>query len=230
MTAIPQHLADNRQNAAKIFAELGKLYPNAHCELDFRTPYQLMVAAILSAQCTDTRVNLVTPALFRKFPTPQKMAAASPNDIRTLIKSVTFFNNKTKSIHKNAKMVMEKYNGRVPQTLFELVHLPGLGRKTANVVLGDGFSKAEGIVVDTHVIRLSQRLGLTKNKDAVKIERDLMPLCPQKDWPQVSHRLIWHGRRMCTARKPACEKCPLLKKNLCPSGPYFFTQSRVTKK
>jgi endonuclease III len=210
-----------RSERAKALVEvLPRVYPAAHCELDFKTPLQLLIATILSAQCTDKRVNLVTPALFRRYRSAAAFAAAPPAELEKAIQSTGFFRNKTKSIRAAAAAIEEKHHGQVPQTMDELHALPGVGRKTANVVLGNAFHKNEGVVVDTHVARLSQRLGLTTQQDPEKIERDLMRLIPRNHWTDWSHWLIWHGRRRCFARKPDCENCELLR--LCPSGPKFI--------
>ena len=200
----------------EVVRRLKKAYPDAHTELDFATPWQLLVATILSAQSTDRTVNLVTPALFTRYATPADLAEANPEEVETIIKSTGFFRNKTKSIIGAAKGVTDEYGGTVPSTMDELVGLPGVGRKTANVVLGNAFDKNEGIVVDTHVTRLSKRLGLTANTDAVKIEQDLMPVVPRRDWTIFSHLLIFHGRRVCFARKPNCAGCVLA--DICPSA------------
>jgi endonuclease-3 len=200
----------------EVVRRLKKAYPDAHTELDFATPWQLLVATILSAQSTDRMVNLVTPALFARYATPADLAVANPEEVETIIKSTGFFRNKTKSIIGAAKGVTDEYGGTVPSTMDELVGLPGVGRKTANVVLGNAFDKNEGIVVDTHVTRLSKRLGLTANTDAVKIEQDLMPVVPRRDWTIFSHLLIFHGRRVCFARKPNCAGCVLA--DICPSA------------
>ncbi len=200
----------------EVVRRLKKAYPDAHTELDFKTPWQLLVATILSAQSTDRTVNLVTPALFTRYPTPADLAVANPVDVETIIKSTGFFRNKTKSIIGAAKGVTDGHGGQVPDTIDALVGLPGVGRKTANVVLGNAFDKNEGIVVDTHVTRLSKRLGLTANTDAVKIENDLMPVVPKRDWTIFSHLLIFHGRRVCFARKPNCAGCVLA--DICPSA------------
>lgn len=205
---------------------LPKVYPDAHCELDFKTPLQLLIATILSAQCTDKRVNLVTPTLFQRYRTAAAFAAASPAELEKAIQSTGFFRNKTKSIRAATAAIEEKHKGKVPQTMAELHALPGVGRKTANVVLGNAFHRDEGIVVDTHVIRLSQRLGLTTQKDPEKIERDLMKLVPPKDWTNWSHWLIWHGRRRCFARKPDCRNCEVFP--LCPSGPKFIRSGEAS--
>jgi endonuclease-3 len=195
---------------------LDQLYPDAHCELDFETPFQLLVATILSAQCTDKRVNLVTPTLFAKYPTPAKMAAATTKQIEPIIQSTGFFRNKAKSIVGAANVIMEDFAGAVPQTMDELLTLPGVARKTANVVLGSAYGKNEGFVVDTHISRLSQRLKLTAETEPVKIERDLCAKIPRDKWTQLGHQLIWHGRRVCFARKPACHECSLAPH--CPSA------------
>jgi len=204
-----------------------EIYPGAHCELDFKNPLQLLIATILSAQCTDKRVNMVTPALFKKYRTAADYAKAAPAELENAIKSTGFFRNKAKSIRAATLMIAEKFRGRVPETMDELRELPGVGRKTANVVLGNAFGKNEGIVVDTHVARLSQRLGLTKQIDPEKIERDLMKLVPREHWTNWSHWLIWHGRRRCFARKPDCSQCEIFR--LCPSGKIFVRTGEARK-
>jgi endonuclease III len=196
------------------------VYPTAHCELDFKNPLELLVATILSAQCTDKRVNMVTPALFEKYKTAKDYAKAPQARLENAIKSTGFFRNKARSIRAAMSAIAERFGGQVPSTMEELRELPGVGRKTANVVLGNAFGKNEGIVVDTHVARLSQRLGLTKQKDPQKIERDLMKLVPLEHWTDWSHWLIWHGRRRCYARKPDCSNCEVFR--LCPSGKVFL--------
>lgn len=203
-----------KDRAAAITEELFELYPQPKCALEHQDAFQLAVATILSAQCTDERVNMVTPVLFKKFPTPQKLASATQEEIEAIIQSTGFFRNKAKNILGFAKAIVNEFAGKVPQSLEELVRLPGIGRKTANVVLGTAFGIASGVVVDTHVTRLSYRMGLTKEEDAVKIERDLMELLPQENWINFSHAVIWHGRRVCDARKPKCSECTLAK--LCP--------------
>ena len=208
------------ERANQLVETLPRVYPEAHCELDFKTPLQLLIATILSAQCTDKRVNVVTPALFARYRTAADYAGAKPAELEKAIQSTGFYRNKTKSIRAATATIEKKHGGKVPQTMAELHALPGVGRKTANVVLGNAFHKNEGIVVDTHVARLSQRLGLTAQQDPEKIERDLMKLIPQKQWANWSHWLIWHGRRRCFARKPDCENCELLR--LCPSGKKFI--------
>jgi endonuclease III len=201
---------------AAIVDGLEALYPDAHCELDFGSPFQLLIATILSAQTTDVRVNLVTPTLFAKYGTPQKLAAATPKEIEPIIMSTGFYRNKTKSILGAARVIMEDFDGKVPQTMDELLTLPGVARKTANVVLGSAFGKNVGFVVDTHVMRLSQRLRLTRNTEPPKIEPDLMDKLPQARWTKLGHQLIWHGRRVCFARKPLCGECALAPH--CPSA------------
>lgn len=191
-----------------------RYYPDAHCALNFTTPYELLVATVLSAQCTDERVNMVTPALFKKYPTPQKMAKASQEDIEELIRSTGFYKNKAKSLKSCAISLVEKYKGEIPQDLGALVELAGVGRKTANVVLGNAFGIASGIVVDTHVTRLSNRLGWVKTENAVLIEKELVKHVPQEDWVMFSHYLISHGRAVCKARKPDCSHCFL--EETCP--------------
>ena len=210
----------NRERVAQLVEKLPEVYPNAHCELNFRSPLELLVATILSAQCTDKRVNLVTPTLFAKYRTARDYANASPATLERLIRSAGFFRSKTKSIRAAAAAIVAEHAGRVPDTMEKLRGLPGVGRKTANVVLGNAFAKEEGIVVDTHVARLSHRLRLTRQTNPEKIEQDLMPLVPQDQWTLFSHWLIWHGRRRCVARKPDCGQCEVL--GLCPTGKIFL--------
>ena len=195
---------------------LEELYPDVDCELDRETPFQLVCATILSAQCTDDRVNLVTPALFKKYPTPDAMAKAPLPKLEALIRTTGFFRQKAKSLKGTATMIMKEYGGEVPRSLAELVALPGVARKTASVVLGTAYGLAEGVVVDTHVQRLAMRLGLTRSPDVKKIEQDLMKVIPPESWIRFSHQIIWHGRRVCFARKPACETCTLAP--FCPSA------------
>jgi endonuclease III len=202
-----------RLRARKIVQLLARQYPAARCALDYETPLQLLIATILSAQCTDVRVNLVTPALFARYPDAAAFAAADPRELETAIQSTGFFRNKARNIIACCKVLVDKYDGRVPATMEELTHLPGVGRKTANVILGNAFD-VPGITVDTHVTRLSQRMGLTKHTDAEKIERDLMEIVARKDWTMFSHRMIFHGRQVCQARKPNCPGCILNK--VCP--------------
>ena len=205
---------DDKKTAAKVVRRLKADYPDAECALKHRSAFQLLIATILSAQCTDERVNLVTKDLFRTYPKPADFAAAPLPDIEKAIKSTGFFRNKAKSIKACSAGLMEKHNGKVPKDLDALVELAGVGRKTANVVLGTAFGIPTGVVVDTHVGRISRRLGLTKQKDAVKVEQDLMALLPQKEWIDYSHRMIHHGRQVCAARKPLCDECSM--KKFCP--------------
>lgn len=214
-----------KERATRLVKAFPKIYPNAHCELDFKTPLQLLVATILSAQCTDKRVNMVTPALFKKYRRAKDYADAPEPELENAIKSTGFFRNKAKSIRGAASVIAEKFNGRVPDSMAELRELPGVGRKTANVVLGNAFDQNEGIVVDTHVIRLSQRLGLTKESDPEKIEQALMKLVPRERWTIWSHWLIWHGRRRCYARKPDCRQCEVFQ--FCPSGKIFIRKGEA---
>ncbi len=205
-----------RVHAREIQRRLAIAYPDAHCELDHRNPFELAVATVLSAQCTDKRVNMVTPDLFRRWPDAESLAAAQIGEIEEVIKSTGFFRNKAKSIQGLARMIVAEHGGVLPRTMDELVALPGVGRKTANVVLGNAFGVNEGVVVDTHVARLSMRFGLTKETDAVRIERALMPLFERQSWAQLSHLMIWHGRRTCDARAPKCNDCVLV--DICPSA------------
>ena len=202
------------KQGAAVARRLAKGYPQAHCSLDFASPFQLLIATILSAQCTDKRVNATTGDLFGRWPTAAALAAASQAEVETVIRSTGFFRAKAKNIRGCCEALMERHGGEVPRTLEELVRLPGVGRKTANVVLGSGFGLPSGVVVDTHVGRISRRLGLTRHADAVKAERDLIAAIPKSHWIAFSHRLIEHGRTVCTARRPRCENCPLA--DLCP--------------
>lgn len=197
------------ERIAELLKLLEKAYPNAECALIHRNAWELLVATILSAQCTDVRVNMVTPELFRKFPTPKAMAEASLPALEEEIRSTGFYHNKAKSISGAAKQLVERFGGKVPKTMQELLTLPGVARKTGNVVLGVAFGLAEGIVVDTHVLRLSNRLGLTESDDPKKVEQDLVQIIPKGHWIQFSHELIHHGRQICIARKPRCVECPL---------------------
>jgi len=203
-------------HAAEVFARLKRAHPDAHCELDHETPLQLLIATILSAQCTDKRVNMVTPLLFKTYPTAKSLADARPEQLEDLIRSTGFFRNKTKSLIALGKALVERHDGEVPDSMDALVKLPGVGRKTANVILGNAFSKNEGVVVDTHVGRLSVRLGLTRQADPVKVEQELMPLFPQEEWAMLAHVIVFHGRRICFARSPKCEICTL--NEICPSS------------
>ncbi|MEZ6189789.1 MAG: endonuclease III [Phycisphaerales bacterium] len=203
-----------KRRAAKVYTQLEKLYPDAHCALDHKSPFQLLVATILSAQCTDVRVNIVTPALFKAYPTPKKMAAAKISHLEELVKTTGFFRNKAKNIQGAALAIEQDHGGEVPDTMEELLKLPGVARKTANVVLGNAFDKNIGVVVDTHVGRLSVRLGWTSETDPKKVERDLMALFPQKNWTMLSHLLIHHGRGPCKRATPSAMTQVLLKS--CP--------------
>lgn len=205
-----------RAQAKEILRRLLEMYPDAHCELDYRNPYELAVATILSAQCTDRRVNMVTPELFRRWPDAEALSRAPREEIEEVIQSTGFYRNKAKSLSGFATQLVEKHGGEVPAEMAALVALPGIGRKTANVVLGNAFGISEGIVVDTHVQRLAKRFGLTKESDPVKVERALLPLFPREHWTMLSHLLIWHGRRVCEARKPKCGNCALA--DICPSA------------
>jgi endonuclease-3 len=206
-----------RAERARLLIEVfQRVYPDAHCELDFSTPIELLIATILSAQCTDKRVNLVTPALFKKYRSASDYAGALPSQLERAIQSTGFFRNKAKSIRSAAARIVEQHAGKVPDTMEALTALPGVGRKTANVVLGNAFGQNVGVVVDTHVARLSSRLRLTRYSDPVKIETDLMRIVPRPHWTQFSHWLIWHGRRRCRARNPDCAGCEVQK--LCPSA------------
>ncbi len=207
---------NKRERAAELLKRLPAIYPDAHCELVYSNPLELLVATILSAQCTDKRVNMVTPGLFRRCPTAVDFAAISQEEMEVLIHSTGFYRNKSKNIRAMATALLERHGGEVPSTLEALAALPGVGRKTANVVLGNAFSKNEGIVVDTHVSRLSQRLGLTKFTDPIRIEQALIKLFPRPFWTDFSHCLIFHGRRRCPARKPDCAQCEL--NDICPSA------------
>ena len=202
--------------AGEYYARLLAAYPDAHCALDHRNAFELLVATILSAQCTDVRVNLVTPALFARYPDAAALAEADRGELETMIKSTGFFRNKAKSLEGMARALVAEYGGAVPRTMEELTRLPGVGRKTANVILGNAFGINDGIVVDTHVTRLANRLGLTRETDAVKIEQALIPLFPRERWTMLSHLLIEHGRRVCDAKRPRCGECVLA--DLCPSA------------
>jgi endonuclease-3 len=201
--------AASGERVQQILQILDETYPDAKCALDHKTPWELLVATILSAQCTDKRVNLVTPGLFRKYPTVRDFAAASQEELAEDIRSTGFFNNKAKSVIGAAKTILNEFGGKVPRTMEELLRVPGAARKTANVVLGTAYGIASGVVVDTHVQRIAQRLGLTKNKDPKKIEQDLMKVLPKQRWISFSHQIILHGRALCLARKPKCGECPL---------------------
>jgi endonuclease-3 len=207
-------ISDKKQQTAEIIKRLKKMYPNAHCALNHSNAFELLVATILSAQCTDDRVNIVTATLFRKYRKPQDYAEVDLAELTDDIKSINFFNNKAKNVQAMAQKIIENFGGEVPKTMDELLTLNGVARKTANVVLGNAFGIASGVVVDTHVARLSQRLGLTAETTPEKIEKDLQELVPKKDWVMFSHWLIFHGRQVCNARKPKCDECHLEK--ICP--------------
>ena len=229
-TAMRESFADKKKRAGAIYRILSKTYPDVKCELDFKNPLQLLVATVLSAQCTDKRVNAVTPALFKKYKNVRAFAGADIRELQSLIKSTGFFRAKAKSIKGLATIIVTEYNGKVPQTLEDLITLPGVGRKTANVVLGHAFD-TPGLTVDTHFGRLVRRFGWTKETDPVKVEFAIMELIPRKEWTNLSQRLIWHGRRVCHSRKPACAACPLAK--LCPSfgiGEMDLTKARAMVK
>ena len=205
----PRTAAERKERVEKILAGLDRMYPSATCALHHNNPWELLVATILSAQCTDKRVNEVTPALFAKYPTPRDFAAARQETLAADIRSTGFFNNKSKSVIGAAKKIVNEFGGVVPRTMEELLTVPGAARKTANVVLGSAYEIASGVVVDTHVQRLSKRLDLTKNSDPVRIEQDLMKIIPQERWILFSHQMIHHGRAICTARNPKCVDCRL---------------------
>ncbi len=209
-TRAPRRQEARRQQAQAVAQALAQHYPVAECALRHENPFQLLAATILSAQCTDERVNLVTPELFRQFPTPQALAAASQEEVERLVQSTGFFRAKAKNLRGMAQALVDHHQGELPRTVDELTKLPGVGRKTANVLLGTAFGMATGVVVDTHVRRITRLLGLTRNTDPVKIERDLVALLPPEEWINFSHRLIHHGRRVCIARRPRCADCPLL--------------------
>lgn len=209
-------ISAQKQRALEVLVRLKRLYPEAPCTLNYETPVQLLVATILSAQCTDERVNLVTPALFARFPDAPAMASAEVGEIEELIRSTGFYRNKAKNIQGACRMIVETFDGKVPRSMEDLLKLPGVARKTANVVSAHAHSVNLGVTVDTHVKRLSYRLGFTKHTEPVKIERDLMKLIPQPDWENWSIRLIYHGRAICNARSPQCDRCELA--DLCPSA------------
>ncbi|MGI8499101.1 MAG: endonuclease III [Gemmatimonadaceae bacterium] len=215
-SALSKRAASLAERAGEIVRRLREAYPDARCSLDHSSPLELLVATILSAQCTDARVNLVTPALFAKYPSAEHYANATPAVLEEDIRTTGFFRNKTKSLIGMGSAVRDRHGGSVPSSMEELTQLPGVGRKTANVILGNAFRKNEGVVVDTHVARVSQRLGLTRETDPVKIERDLMPLVPRRLWSLLSHLFIFHGRAICEARSPKCEQCMLT--DICPSS------------
>ncbi len=217
--ATPKAKAPSRElraRAERILELLAAEYPDAHCELDHEGPWQLLVATILSAQCTDKRVNMVTPGLFARYPGPRELGSAAPEEVEDLVRTTGFFRNKAKHIRGASRAIVEDHGGEVPQTMEELVRLPGVARKTANCVLSTAFGKNEGVVVDTHVLRLSRLLGLTRARDPRRVEADLARLFPRASWGILSHYLIWHGRRVCIARRPRCGDCVLAR--WCPSA------------
>jgi len=214
--SITRKISAKKQRALEILIRLKRLYPDAPCTLDYETPVQLMVATILSAQCTDARVNLVTPELFRRFPDAAALAGADVAELENLVRSTGFYRNKAKNIQAACQLIMTEFGGQVPRMMEDLLRLPGVARKTANVVSAHAYGVNLGVTVDTHVKRLTYRLGLTKNTDPVKIERDLMKLIPQPDWENWSIRIIYHGRAVCMARNPQCDRCELA--DLCPSA------------
>ena len=215
-----------KSNANQIYKILSKTYPNVKCELTFKTPFQLLVATVLSAQCTDKRVNMVTPNLFKKFGTPEKMAKARQTEIEKFIRSAGFYRTKAKNIKLLSNKLLTDFEGKVPKNLESLIKLPGVGRKTANVVLGHAYG-IPGITVDTHFGRLSRRFGWSKNQDPVKVEIDVSKLIAEKEWTNLSQRLIWHGRRVCFARNPACGACVL--KGICPSFGIGIKDEKIAK-
>jgi endonuclease III len=226
--AAPRRRRIDPTRVSLLLGGLGTLYPDATCELDHASPFQLLCATILSAQCTDARVNLVTPELFRRWKTPRALAQASQDEVEEVIRTTGFFRNKAKSLRGMAQTLVERFGGQVPRTMEEMLELPGVARKTANVVLGTAYGLATGVVVDTHVQRLASLLGLTRHEDPKKIELDLMAILPEEEWVGFAHRLIWHGRRVCVARRPRCGDCPLP----CPSrlapgpGPHAALKTR----
>ncbi len=217
-------IAANRKKLPEMIRLLRKSYPSAKTALNFKTPIQMLVSTILSAQCTDVRVNKVTPALFKKYATADDFAGAKLPELQTLIRSTGFYRNKAKNIQGAAEVIVKKYKGEVPRTMDEMLELPGVARKTANVVLHNAYGIVAGVVVDTHVGRLARRLGLTDQKDAAKVEKDLMKIVPKKDWANISYWLIDHGRAVCKSQKPNCGACVL--NNICPSASNFDAKGR----
>lgn len=214
-----------KRRHARLLEKLRDLYPEAECALHFGNPFELLVATILSAQSTDKTVNQITPALFQKYPAPAAMAEADINELEALIRSSGFFHNKAKNLQAGAAAIINEHHGEVPRTMAELIALPGVGRKTANVVLGNAFGINTGVVVDTHIRRISQRLGFTKEQNPEKIERDLMSIVPQEDWTVFAHRMIQHGRQICQARRPKCNECLLA-----PECPFVVAPSGALEK
>ena len=205
----------NKKTAIEIVEKIKEAYPEAKCSLDFKTPFQMLVAVCLSAQCTDDRVNQVTPKLFAKYSTPEDFANANLEDIEKLIHSCGFYKNKAKNLKAAGQKIMKDFNGEVPQTMEELITIPGVGRKSANVIMLEAFDNPQGIAVDTHVGRISKRIGFSKENEPSKIEQDLLKLIPKEYWKDVNHVFIWHGRNTCSSQKPKCDKCPIY--NLCKS-------------
>ncbi len=216
------------ERIGETIAILRRSYPTSRTALHFETPFQILVATILAAQCTDEKVNQITPALFRRYPTSADFASADQAELEKEIRPTGFFRNKARSIIGASKKIVQDFGGQVPDRMEDLITLPGVARKTANIVLSSGYKKAEGIAVDTHVRRLSERLGLSKEKDPDKIEKDLMALVPKKDWLDFNYMLVNHGRKICQARKPLCPRCEL--KDLCPSAESFFSKAELKKK
>jgi endonuclease-3 len=225
--SITRKLSGKKQRALEILIRLKRLYPEASCTLNYETPMQLLVATILSAQCTDERVNQVTPALFGRFPDAAALAAADIEELETLVRSTGFYRNKAKNIQAACRLIVEKFNSEVPKRMELLLELPGVARKTANVVLANAYGINYGVTVDTHVKRLSHRLGLTEETDPVRVERDLIRLLPQENWENWSIRLIYHGRAICKARKPECDACVLA--DLCPAANLSLTPDAIVK-
>jgi endonuclease-3 len=221
--------ADRKRRAARIVRRLARAYPDAHCALHYETPFQLLVATILSAQCTDVMVNRVTPDLFARWGTPEKLAAADPEEVEDVVRRTGFYRQKAKSIRSTSQDIVDRFGGEVPRTLEELTTLRGVARKTANVVLGNCFD-TPGLTVDTHMSRLNQRLRLTRNTDPVKIERDLMALIPPREWTLYSHRIIQHGREVCDARRPDCAACSLRSEGPYPNSPQARAKARSRAK
>jgi endonuclease-3 len=209
-------IAMRRARAERIMAELRRLYPDARCSLNFSNPLELLIATILSAQCTDERVNQVTATLFQKYRSVADYARSRSGELEQDVKSTGFYRNKARNIREAARLIVERYHGEVPRTMAELLTLPGVARKTANVVLGNAYGVVEGVVVDTHVGRLARRMGLSDSEDPARVEQDLMALFPQRDWLALSHALIYHGRAICQARQPLCDRCALV--DVCPTG------------
>jgi endonuclease-3 len=223
----PKYNPLHPERVREILRRLDKRYPSVTCALEHRNAWELLVATILSAQCTDVRVNMTTPSLFERYPTPESLAKADPKDIEPIIQSTGFFRNKAKSITGAARKLVEDFGGKVPEEMEHLLILPGVARKTANVVLGTWFKKNEGVVVDTHVYRVSRRLELTKADKPETIERELMEVIPREKWTDFAHQVIWHGRELCTARKPKCADCPL--ENICHAADKTWSTVEIHK-